>query len=220
MTNAREQSNSYSPSSKRPPPPRRIPPNKVKPGGGLDFTRQACLEDTKSLVALTPINNPVTTTKSYPSFLFYIPDQASNMEYGEFSLLSADDKSRVYHTQVKFKNTPGIIKIDLPSESQYALKEGEIYHWYFRIFCQQNTDISASLDIDGWIQRIPLTPSREKMIEAASTDIWYDSLVFTVNNLLDFPQNSQTQNNWRQLLLHINLEYLVDAPIVETLKEY
>lgn len=205
-------------SKKRPSPPRRIPPNKVKPGGGLDFARQACVDDTKSLVALVPTDDPVATTKPYPSFLFYVPDRPSNINYGEFSLLSADDKSRIYQTSITFEETPGIVKIDLPSDPQYALEEGKLYHWYFTIFCHNDSE-SISLDVDGWIQRIPPTSTRKEKIEATSTDIWYDSFIFVANNSLDFPHSPKMQLHWFELR-QINLEHLVKAPILETSNEH
>ena len=217
--NAREQSTKPTDSSnKRPAPPRRIPPNKVKPGGGLDFSRQACSEDSKSLVALIPIDNPVSTTQPFPSFLFYIPDKATSINHGEFSLFSADDKTRIYKTSVALENTPGIVKIDLPSDPQYALEEGKLYHWYFEVFCQNNFETSVSLNIDGWVQRIPLTPARKEKIEAGSTEIWYDSIVFIADNLINYPRSEEMQLLWLKLLQHINLEYLIEAPIIETSK--
>ena len=212
-------SSSRTSSKKRPTPPRRIPPNKVKPGGGLDFARQACVDDTESLVALVPIDDPVITTKSHPSFLFYVPDRATNINYGKFSLLSADDKSRIYETSITFEETPGIVKINLPSDSQYALEEGKLYHWYFTIFCHNDSE-TISLDVDGWIQRIPLTSTRKEKIEAASMDIWYDSLIFVANNSLDFPHSTKMQLHWFELLRQINLEHLVKAPILEISNEH
>lgn len=203
-------------SQKRPAPPRRIPPNKVKPGGGLDFSRQACTEDTKSLVALVPIDNPVVTTQPYPSFLFYIPDGATNINHGEFSLLSADDKTRIYETSIAFEDAPGIIKIDLPPDSQYALEEGKFYHWYFKVFCRDDSETSVTLNIDGWIQRVPPTPMSKEKIEAGSTEIWYDSIVFIAENLINYPRSEKMQLLWLKLLQHINLEHLKEAPIIET----
>lgn len=218
--NAEEQSTKLIKSSgKRPAPPRRIPPNKVKPGGGLDFSRQACSKNSKSLVALIPIDNPVSTTQPFPSFLFYIPDEATSINHGEFLLFSADDKTRIYKTSVAFENTPGIIKIDLPSDPQYALEEGKIYHWYFKVSCRDDFETSASLDIDGWVQRIPLTPAKKEMIEAGSTEIWYDSIVFIADNLINYPRSEEMQLLWLKLLQHINLEHLKKAPIIESKRE-
>ena len=205
-------------SAKRPAPPRRIPPNKVKPGGGLDLGPQACSSESKSLIALIPIENPVLTTKSYPSFLFYLPDKPSAISYGEFSLFTADEKTRVYSANVTLESTPGIIKIDLPTSSQYALKANKPYHWYFKIHCKHEADKSelnspTLLDVDGWIKRVTLTPNRASKIEAASPDIWYDAIALAAENLIATPQDSTTRDRWLKLLQHINREQLSNATI-------
>lgn len=201
-------------SSKRPPPPKRIPPNKVKPGGGLDYGQQACGGEEESLIALIPMDNPVLTTQAHPSFLFYIPDGASAISHGEFDLFTADEKTRVYSTKIVFnQETPGIIKVDLPISAQYALKMAEPYHWYFKIYCNNNVASSSFLDVDGWIKRVPLTPTRASQIEAAAPDIWYDTIALVASNLIAMPNNLEMRNHWLQLLQHINREHLLDVEI-------
>lgn len=201
-------------SKKRPAPPPRIPPNKVKPGGGLDFSREACSKNTESLTALVPVNNPVLTTQPYPSFLFYIPDTATSISHGEFSLLTANEKKRIYATTVTFEQTPGIIKIEIPPSTEYALEEEQYYHWYLRVYCHSSAS-EAFLDVDGWIHRVALTPTRKLQIEAASPDIWYDAIAQTADQLITSPQNLVTRDRWLKLLQHINLEHLADDSVVD-----
>ena len=208
-----DSSTASSTSSKRPPPPKRIPPNKVKPGGGLNASYQACDADGSSLTALIPIDNPVLTTQSNPSFLFYIPDEAAAISHGEFSLFTAEEKTRVYSTKVDLKDTPGIVKIDLPSSPHYALKTEQPYHWYFKVYCQNTSDSPVVLDVDGWIERVPLTSSRASQIEAASTDIWYDAIAMTAQNLIDTPQDPEVRDRWVRLLEFIDRSHLADLEI-------
>ncbi|HHP7230686.1 MAG TPA: DUF928 domain-containing protein [Xenococcaceae cyanobacterium] len=213
---AQTQSEANSTTKQRPAPPPRIPPNRVKPGGGLDFGQQACRNDTESLVALVPVDNPVLTTQAYPSFLFYIPDTATAISHGEFSILTADEKTRIYATTVTISQTPGIIKIDVPTSQQNALKEAELYHWYFRIHCQSSGSNSPGfLDVDGWIQRVPLTPDRQLQIETASPAIWYDAIALAADNLINSPQSLTVRDRWQKLLQHINLEQLGEVLVVE-----
>jgi hypothetical protein len=200
-------------STKRPAPPPRIPPNKVKPGGGLDFGQQACSSEAESLIALIPIENPVLTTQSYPSFLFYVPDHSSAISYGEFSLFSTDEKTRVYSTNIAFESTPGIVKINLPPSPQYALKEDQTYHWYLKIYCKNKSDSSTFLDVDGWIERVPLTPNRASQIRAASPDVWYDAIALAAKNLIATPQDFTAREHWLKLLQHINQEHLSNVGI-------
>ena len=204
--------------AKRPAPPRRIPPNKVKPGGGLDYGQQACSSGQKSLTALVPVENPVLTTHSHPSFLFYVPDPASAISHGEFSLFTTEDKTRVYSTKVNLESTPGIIKIDLPPASEYALKADKPYHWYFKIYCKNETsksefDSSTFLDVDGWIERVALTPERANQIATASPKIWYDAIALAAENLITAPQDSTVRDHWLKLLQHINREQLSEFKI-------
>lgn len=212
LAQARPQENSTT--NKRPAPPPRIPPNRVKPGGGLDFARQSCT-DSASLTALVPINNPVLTTQPYPSFLFYVPDAPTAIDYGEFALFTADEKQRIYRIIINFERSPGIIKIDIPPLEQYALKEATYYHWYFRVYCQDSSDVRQSLDLDGWVKRIPLTSTIKSEIEATSPDIWYDAIAKVAENLMVSPQSFLLRKRWSELLQHINLEHLADLPIVD-----
>ena len=213
LAQAKPQENSTS--NTRPAPPPRIPPNRVKPGGGLNFARQSCGENSASLTALVPVDNPVLTTQPYPSFLFYIPDAPTAISHGEFAIFSADEKQQIYSTTVNFERTPGIIKIDIPPLEQYALEEATYYHWYFRVYCQDSMDVRQSLDVDGWIQRIALTPTIESQIEARSPDVWYDAIAFTAENLITTPSSLLVSQRWVELLQHIDLEYLVNYPIID-----
>lgn len=212
---AQAQSQENSTSSKRPAPPPRIPPNRVKPGGGLNFSRQSCGKNTGSLTALVPVNNPVLTTQPYPSFLFYIPDAPSDLNYGEFLLFTADEKQPIYTTKVNFSRTPGIIKIDIPPSEQHALEEETYYHWYFRVYCQDVSDVRQSLDLDGWVKRIPSVAAIKSPIESSSPDIWYDAIAQAAENLIALPSSKAVRDRWIKLLQHINLEHLADYPIVD-----
>lgn len=213
LAQARSQENSTT--NKRPAPPPRIPPNRVKPGGGLNFARQSCGENSTSLTALVPVENPVLTTQPYPSFLFYIPDAPTAINYAEFALFTADEKQRIYSTTVNLDRTPGIIKIDIPPSEQYALEKATYYHWYFRVYCRDSSDVRQSLDLDGWVKRIPLTPTIKSKVETTSPDIWYDAIARTAKNLVTSPSSLLVRNRWSELLQHIDLEHLSNYPIVD-----
>ncbi len=202
-------------STKRPAPPRRIPPNKVKPGGGLNFSQQSCSNSNESLTALVPINNPVLTAKAHPSFLFYIPDPPAAISYGEFSILTADEKKRIYQTSITFDRTPGIIKINLPPEEQYALKSDRLYHWYFKIYCQNSSNTARFLDVDGWIERVPLTPAIKSQLADSSSSIWYDAIAKEAQEIITNPHTLPRTQSWIELMKHIDGEHLTDIIIIE-----
>ena len=201
--------------AKRPPPPKRIPPNKVKPGGGLDSGLSACSQQQKSLIALVPVDNPVLSTQSHPSFLFYIPDTASAVSHSEFSLFTADEKTRIYSTTVDLSQTPMIVKIDLPNSEEYALETEELYHWYFKVYCKKSSS-QAYVDVDGWIKRVNSTSLTEQQIQAASPEVWYDSIAKVAEQTIAEPQNSKARDRLLKLLQHIEQEHLIDVDIKPT----
>lgn len=209
VSQTQEENNSRS--RKRPAPPKRIPPNKVKPGGGLDPSRQSCTKNNESLTALIPIENPVLTTKAYPSFLFYIPDPAIAIDRGEFAIFTANEKTRIYATTIILEptQTPGILKIDIPESAQYALQPETYYHWYFRVYCQNSANERESLDVNGWIKNVTLTPARKREIATASPDLWYDAIAESLENPL-------MRDRWIKLLRQIDLEHLTDYPVIQT----
>lgn len=200
---------------KPPAPPRRIPPNKVQPGGGLDSTRPTCGSENGSLTALIPVASPVLTVDSHPTFLVYIPDAAAAIDYGEFSLLSADEKTRIYQTRLSLEQTPGIVSISLPESAAYALETNRLYHWYFKLHCQQSADSPVYLDVNGWIQKVDATPARKMQIENAAPTIWYDAIAEVANELKLAPEDSALKQQWFDLLQSVNLENLTPAPILE-----
>lgn len=197
-----------------PPPPRTPPPNQTIPGGGLAPSNPACKSTSKPLTALIPVKNPVFTTSEYPTFLFYVPYKANEVRQGEFSLLVwPDEKTRIYKTQFTLQKTPGIVSITLPSAPEYALQQGKSYHWYFKLYCQTNTSSQPDLDVNGWVQRVALTP-RDRVGNAAAPDIWYDALANLAQSLRIEPQNALLRNNWVNLLKFIGLEDLAPEPLV------
>lgn len=198
-----------------PPPPRTPPPNQSKPGGGLDASQSTCKNTSKPLTALIPVKNPVLTTSKHPTLLFYVPYSSDEVRYGEFSLLVwPEEKKRIYKTRFTLPKTPGIVSITLPSSPEYALEEGQYYHWYVKFYCQGNTSSQPDLDVNGWVQRVALTPERERQINAATPDVWYDGLANLANRLRTSPQDATLRNNWANLLKSINAEDLAQEPLV------
>ena len=214
LTIAQAEENSQT--NKRPAPPQRIPPNRVKPGGGLDANRQSCTQNGKSLTALIPVKNPVLTSQAYPSFLFYIPDPAGAISHAELAIFTADEKSRIYSTKIVLpKNTtPGIIKITVPASLQYALQTNTYYHWYFRVYCENSFNELSSLNIDGWIERVA-TVNSKLQLESTSNDIWYDAIAEAADDVMITPESLTVRDRWLQMLQHINLEHLVNSPIFD-----
>ena len=198
-----------------PPPPRTPPDNQTKPGGGLNPSNPSCKSTSKPLTALIPVKNPVLTTREHPTFLFYVPYGSDDVRLGEFSLLvGPEEKTRIYKTRLTLPQTAGIVSITLPSAPEYALEEGQYYHWYLKVYCQTNTSSQPSVDVNGWVQRVALTPELKRQIKAAAPDVWYDALANLALSLRASPHDARLRNNWVNLLKSIGSEDLAQEPLV------
>lgn len=199
----------------RPSPPPKLPPNRVRPGGGLNSMKQSCKAPAEALTALIPTQNPVLTATAYPTLLFYIPDSAADIRLGKFSILSQDEKTRIYETDFTLQQAAGIIRIRLPQSPNYALQEGKSYRWYFKVYCQSGKDEQADLSVDGWLQRVALTPERQRSIELAKPDVWYDAVATLALQLQANPQDPKLRAQWGNLLRAIGMEDLAPRPLVD-----
>jgi hypothetical protein len=189
--------------------------NEPVPGRGLNPSNSSCKSTSKPLTALIPVKNPVLTTREHPTFLFYVPYTSDEVRVGEFSLLvGLAEKTRLYKTRFTLPQTPGIVSITLPSVPEYALEQGQYYHWYFKLYCQTNTSSQPSVDVNGWVQRVPLTSERERQINAAAPDVWYDASANLAQSLRASPQDARLRNDWLNLLKSIGSEDLAQEPLV------
>ncbi len=64
------------------------------------------------------------------------------------------------------------------------------------------------------MQRVPLTPERERQIKAAAPDVWYDTSANLAESLRASPQDARLRNDWANLLKSIGLEELAQEPFV------
>lgn len=203
----------------RPPaPPMTPPPNRTRSGGSLG-EEAVCSAGSESLTAIVPVENPVFTTAEHPTFLFYVPFGADQVQYGEFSVLvGPTEMTRLYQTRFALPAQPGIVSITLPPNPDYQLKEKTPYHWYFKLHCNDDSpdsqNLTADLQVDGWVQRVALTPERQQQIQAASPEVWYDSAAQVATRLSATPTDATLQQQWRNLLQHIGSEALAQEPIV------
>ncbi|MBD1869006.1 DUF928 domain-containing protein [Cyanobacteria bacterium FACHB-471] len=201
----------------RPPePPPDPPPNDSRPGGGLNPQDPlSCNSLNNSVRALIPVENPVLTTTGSPTFLFYIPFGAEQIQFGEFSLLSwPGEQQRLYQVRFALPATPGIVSVTLPPQPEYTLQEGDHYRWYFQLYCQGGTGRQPDLTVNGMVQRVALTPERERQIRDATPEIWYDALSQVAAQLQASPQDAALLEEWRSLLQTIEAEDLAQEPLL------
>ena len=196
--------------SRLPAPPRRLPPNRVQPGGGLSSEASSCAAD-RSLTALVPVENPVYTASAAPSFLFYFPDGPEAVDYAEFTILTADEKTQVYTEQFA-PNGPGIASVSLPMETDRGLEVGGSYHWYLNVHCKGSASVLA---VDGWVQRV----ANENIAAGAAGAlrdeklplVWYDAIAAISEDVLAGRSGRQQWESW---LIAAGLAELVNEPVL------
>ncbi len=196
------------------PPPSPPPPGKGRPGGGLSGS-QSCRKTDKPLTALVPLNiQQRLTTSEHPTFWFYIPFTAGEIQSIEFSLHDRDENT-IYRTSFVPSKTPGIIGVRLPSVPKYALQEGKYYHWHLIVKCKSDSSSSTGLSVDEWVQRVALPTNSANQI---NPDIWYDSLTQLAELRRKNPEDKEIQRQWANLLQSAKLENIAEEPIVELIQ--
>lgn len=183
------------------------PPGSTKAGG----VRGECFaaDRERPLMALVDSSEPVLTTQTHPTFLFYLPYSSQTQEgqnngvtTAEFELLDEQENSVLKQQKivVSLPENPGLVKLALPP-TETELEPDKEYFWIFRIICDPN-DNTANPSVSGWIKRVSVG-SRESF--------WLDRL----DQLTQSPTSRLEQ--WRQLLVEVapELQNLAQTPIVE-----
>ncbi len=166
------------------------------------------------------------TVAEYPTFWFYVPYSHTSLRSVEFVLQDAEDND-VYRTHVSLPRMPGVVSLRLPSTST-PLKIGKMYHWFFKI--KANCDSPKLTDVkdyvDGWVQRVMLSPTLKSQLEAATPQqrialyatngIWYEALTTLATLRLVNLEDASLRADWTSLLQSANLVYIASKPIVST----
>ncbi|NJN86669.1 MAG: DUF928 domain-containing protein [Leptolyngbyaceae cyanobacterium SL_7_1] len=205
-----------------------VPPDRGLPGrregGG---TRGSCLRGQVPLTALMPASNFAQTTKTSPTFFWYVPPFLA--ETAEFVLLDEHD-NELYHTTVQLVEDGGVVSLSLPTVKDASgtdvslLNEGQDYHWYFSLICDPD-DRSGDVFAEGWIQRVQPTlaltnrlaiarTEREQAAVYAEAGIWHDALTTLAELRRSQPSNSALLSNWITLLESVDLENIASEPII------
>ncbi|MBH8561615.1 DUF928 domain-containing protein [Nostoc sp. CENA67] len=214
------------PNNNSDPPP---VPNTGTPSGdptpGTTRPQATCPKTSKPLTALMANNGSDYTLSEYPTFWFYVPYAPDQISYMEFLLLDGKERQTIYQTAVKLTEKPGIIKIKIPSESQYSFKFNEIYHWYFKVNCKSERTNQPELVIDGWVQRQPLNLHLRNQIEVAhpkeylihkENAFWYDAIANLAQQHFSHPENLQLHEDWANLLKFLGYEWVIEEPFVNS----
>lgn len=164
-----------------------------------------------------------STVSEYPSFLFYVPALPKSIHKGEFVLQDkvGDD---VYRIPLSLPQKPGIINIDILKSSQYPLQLNEKYHWYFKVYCEGLRRTSDYFFVDGWVQRVPITPKLQNQLNKSSSatymvyathNLWYDAITHLADLRYTNSHSNILAKDWAELLKSVGLQDLTGASIVK-----
>ncbi len=163
-----------------------------------------------------------STLTQYPTFWFYIPQSPSVVHLGEF-VLQNEAGDDVYRTSLTLPQEPGAIGISLPSSQQYALQIDKKYHWYFKVYCGDPHKTPEYFFVDGWVQRVALTPEIMRQLKMAKSaryvtyaanNIWYDALTNLAQLRRTGSDNIILKQDWAELLRSVGLQDFAAMPIV------
>jgi len=169
-----------------------------------------------------PVINLGKTVAERPTFWFYVPYSAQQAPAGEF-VLQSEQGNDIYRTPLTLPKTPGFVSFSTPSTAA-PLEVNKSYRWYFKLYCEPQK-ASAPVFVDGWVQRVELTPTLESQLRSAkagdyavyaTNGIWYDALARLAQLRLTNPANARLDEEWASLLgaKGVGLSQFSKVPIV------
>ena len=141
----------------------------------------------KPLTAIVPANEQSLTSKSYPTFLAYIPPIGASQ--GIFTIKNKPDNF-YYEQKIFLPSEGGIVAIPLSTKTS-GLAAGE-YSWYLKIQCGESPSVN-----DPFIGA-NITKVNNKNL----APFWYEIAEESLNT----PQ-------WNELMNQVNLDFLEDENI-------
>ncbi len=222
-----------------PPPPDRGAPGQRK---GAASRGGACPCVEKSLTALVPVTKTwrqsqggtsgmtpsesvwSLTVAEHPTFWFYVPYSPKSLRSIEFVLQDQKDND-IYRTLVTLPEMPGVVQLRLPSTST-RLEIGKMYHWFFKvkIACAPPNQLGVEDYVEGWVQRVTLSPTLTRQLEAATPQqridlyaangIWHEALTTLAELRMVNPEDTILKADWNDLLQSTGLADIASKPIV------
>ncbi|MBX9258424.1 DUF928 domain-containing protein [Desmonostoc muscorum CCALA 125] len=187
-----------------------------------------CPRELNNITALVPALSEVAikdskstleaTVSEYPTFWVYVPELPSNARFAEFVLQDIDNKKNIYSKNFLLSDQAGIISINLPNASEYSLKIGTKYRWFFTVYCNEEHTISEEyFFVDSYIERVAINYNFQpnNYLAYAEHNIWYDTLTQLAQLYRDRPKDPTINRDWQDLLKSINLPDIYNIDFIE-----
>ncbi|HBB36148.1 MAG TPA: hypothetical protein DDZ80_09720 [Cyanobacteria bacterium UBA8803] len=202
-------------------------------GGTRSPNNKDCIPETQlnpSVLALAP-SGTGTTAAEYPTISWYMP--ATRASQVNFVLKDANQRQIYSATYTLAKSargfTPsGIMSLTLPAFTNLSpLKIGEDYHWEVALNCNDPTDSSDDIVVEGWIQRVAPNPTLASEIQRATPQkrvalyakeqLWYETVKTLAELQRNSPEDPEVVEAWNKLLKSVGLKPIFSAPERNTL---
>lgn len=157
------------------------------------------------------------TSVPNPSLLFYVPDELT--KFTKDFVLQDESGTNIYKTSLTPSSTGSNFIQQRISPTAVTLKPGKVYQWFFVVNC----DPDAAPYVQGWIQRVTLSPSLKSQLQKAtllqqaylyaSNGIWYDALNALAEGRRAKEQDANLLSSWISLLDSVGLKAIATEPI-------
>ncbi|NEO25608.1 MAG: DUF928 domain-containing protein [Kamptonema sp. SIO4C4] len=199
------------------------PPDRGMPSSTQD-TGTRTVYATQILQTLVPPNALPLTVEAYPTFFWHMPEieDAAQLEFVLMAVHEAEEATEktetlVYSTHLAMPETAGIMYLQLPQEEQYALQEGQRYHWYVSVVYNPN-DRTRDNYVEGWVERLasddPLAQQVAGLDPAQHTQafadagIWHEALTHWAQ------KRDVAIADWQEFLQSVNLQQYAQSPLI------
>lgn len=160
-----------------------------------------------TLVALQAPSQKSQTVAASPTVFIYVSD--ANATAGVF-VLKDENENDIARMTVALPAQPGIVRIQLPeSIMAETLQVGKEYQWVFSPVSSNQGGINTTF-INGWIERIELSPTQVSRLQNTDTlgvvdlyaeaKLWQDALATLTEFAATNPNNSNLEAKWNNLL--------------------
>ncbi len=205
-----------------------VPPSGLGAPGRRESagTRGCAFGNPASLIALMPTENIGLTTDPYPRFYWYMP--VSQAEFLEFTLspIGADGAAiaPIYTTRLAVPENAGIVSLEIPETADLpVLEAGDRYQWQVAAFCNPQSD-NGDLQIQGWVEYQPPTQGLQSSLALVSESdqaslyaqngYWFDAVDHLAVLNASTPEDALLQTRWAELLVSVELDDLVNQPLL------
>jgi Domain of Unknown Function (DUF928) len=173
-----------------------------------------------TLVAVQSPTQKTLTVAATPTVFIYISNTTASE--GIFVLKDENDHD-VGRMTVALPDQPGIVRIQLPENMMSeTLQVGKEYQWVFSPVSNNQSGINTTF-INGWIERIELTPTQISRLDNtdplgavdlyAEAELWQDALAVLAEFAATNPNDSTLEAKWNNLLNQAGLGNLAGISV-------